>query len=112
MALIFQATAHAIRGEQEAMEARIAEAVSLAPDDPDVLGCSWGRSRATFSAAGRASPLRPTPEMAAGAELLLSSPAAIAPPFLGVWPLLGALLDRDAGDAALPGAIRARAPGT
>ena len=49
LALIFQATAHAIRGEQEAMEARIAEAISLAPDDPDVLGCPWGHCRATFS---------------------------------------------------------------
>jgi DNA-binding NarL/FixJ family response regulator len=39
--------------------------------------------------------------MAAGAELLLSSPATIAPPFLGLWPLLGALLDRDAADAAV-----------
>ena len=39
-------------------------------------------------------------QMAAGAELLLT-PATIAPPFLGLWPLLGALLDRDAGDAAL-----------
>ena len=38
--------------------------------------------------------------MATGAGLLLSSPATIAPPFLGLWPLLGALLDRDAADAA------------
>ena len=53
MALIFQATAHAIRGEEAEMEARIAEAVSLAPDDQDVLGCAWGHCRATFSPAGR-----------------------------------------------------------
>jgi DNA-binding NarL/FixJ family response regulator len=100
MALIFQATAHAIRGEQEAMEARIAEATSLAPDDPDVLGCSWGHCRATFSMLAER-PGAAHAQMAAGAELLLSSPATIAPPFLGLWPLLGALLDRDAADAAV-----------
>ena len=100
MALIFQATAHAICGEQEAMEARIAEAISLAPDDPDVLGCSWGHCRATLSTLAEHL-AEAHAEMAAGAELLLSSPATIAPPFLGLWPLLGALLDRDAGDAAL-----------
>ncbi len=38
--------------------------------------------------------------MSAGAELLLGSPATISPPFLGMWPLLGALLDRDAEQAA------------
>ena len=99
MALIFQATAHAIRGEQEAMEARIAEAISLAPDDPDVLGCSWGHCRATSVPAGRGPRRGPRADGDRGraaAEL----PGAIAPPFLGLWPLLGALLDRDAGDAA------------
>jgi DNA-binding CsgD family transcriptional regulator len=39
-------------------------------------------------------------QMTTGARLLLSSPATIAPPFLGLWPLLGALLDRDAEAAA------------
>jgi DNA-binding CsgD family transcriptional regulator len=38
--------------------------------------------------------------MATGAGLLLGSPATIAPPFLGLWPLLGALLDRDAEGAS------------
>jgi DNA-binding CsgD family transcriptional regulator len=99
MALIFQATAHAIRGEQEAMEARIAEAISLTPDDPDVLGCAWGHCRATLSLlAGDLDEAHA--QMTTGAGLLLSSPATIAPPFLGVWPLLGALLDRGAGEAA------------
>ena len=42
MALIFQATAHAIRGEQEAMEARIAEAVALAPRRPGRAGLRLG----------------------------------------------------------------------
>jgi DNA-binding CsgD family transcriptional regulator/tetratricopeptide (TPR) repeat protein len=99
MALIFQATAHAIRGETPDMEARIAEAVSLAPADQDVLGCAWGHCRAT--AALLATDLEAAhAQMAAGADLLLSSPATIAPPFLGLWPLLGALLDRRAQDAA------------
>ena len=100
MALIFQATAHAIRGEEGPMEDKIAEAVALAPDDPDVLGCAWGHCRATFwllAADLGAAHAR----MTTGAGLMLSSPATIAPPFLGLWPLLGALLGRDAaGDAA------------
>jgi DNA-binding CsgD family transcriptional regulator len=95
MALIFQATAHAIRGEKEKMEARIADAIALAPRDQDVLGCAWGHCRATFSLLaedlGEAHA-----QMETGAALLLSSPATIAPPFLGLWPLLGATLDRDA----------------
>ncbi len=99
MALIFQATAHAIRGEREAMEARIADAVTLAPADEDVLGCAWGHCRATFSLlAGDLAEAHA--QMTTGATLMLSSPATIAPPFLGLWPLLGALLDRDAAGAA------------
>jgi DNA-binding CsgD family transcriptional regulator len=99
MALIFQATAHAIRGEEQDMEATIAEAVSLAPADQDVLGCAWGHCRATVSLL--ATDLSEAhAQMAAGGALLLSSPATIAPPFLGLWPLLGALLDRDAEDTA------------
>ena len=104
MALIFEATAHAIRGEREAMEARIADAVALAPADEDVLGCAWGHCRATYSLlAGDLGEAHS--QMATGAALMLSSPATIAPPFLGLWPLLGAVLDRDAADAA----ARARA---
>ena len=99
MALIFQATAHAIRGEEGPMEDRIAEAVALAPGDQDVTGCAWGHCRATFcllAADLDAAHAR----MTTGAGLLLSSPATIAPPFLGLWPLLGALLGRDAAAAA------------
>jgi DNA-binding CsgD family transcriptional regulator len=99
MALIFQATAHAICGEQQDMEARIAEATALAPDDPDVLGCSWGHCRATFSLLAE-NLEEAYAQMTTGAGFLLSSPATIAPPFLGVWPLLGALLDREADSAA------------
>ncbi len=100
MALIFQATAHAIRGEEQDMEARIAEAVALAPADQDVLGCAWGHCRATSSLL--ATDLdQAYAQMATGAGLILSSPATTAPPFLGLWPLLGALLDRDAEEAAV-----------
>ena len=99
MALIFEATAHAVRGEEGPMEDRIAEAVALAPDDQDVLGCAWGHCRATFSLlAGDLDAAHA--RMTTGAGLLLSSPATIAPPFLGLWPLLGALLGRDAASAA------------
>ena len=99
MALIFQATAHAIRGEQEAMEAMITEAISLAPDDPDVVGCAWGHCRATLSLLAEDLD-EAHAQMTTGAGLLLGSPAAIAPPFLGLWPLLGALLGRAPGEAA------------
>jgi DNA-binding CsgD family transcriptional regulator len=81
------------------MEDTIAEAMALAPDDQDVLGCAWGHCRATFwllAADLGAAHAR----MTTGAGLMLSSPATIAPPFLGLWPLLGALLGRDAADAA------------
>ena len=121
MALIFQATAHAIRGEEGPMEDRIAEAVALAPGDQDVTGCAWGHCRATFcllAADLDAAHAR----MTTGAGLLLSSPATIAPPFLGLWPLLGALLGRnaagDAPDAPVmrpvprPGSGPPTAPGT
>jgi DNA-binding CsgD family transcriptional regulator len=100
MALIFQATAHAIRGEEGPMEDRIAEAVALAPGDRDVTGCAWGHCRATFCLLA-ADLYAAHARMTTGAGLLLSSPATIAPPFLGLWPLLGALLGRDAADAAV-----------
>ena len=99
MALIFQATAHAIRGEEAEMQARIADAISLAPRDQDVLGCAWGHCRATFSLLAEEIDAAHA-QMETGAGLLLSSPATIAPPFLGLWPLLGAALDRGAQDAA------------
>ena len=99
MALIFQATAHAIRGEQEAMGARIADAVSLAPVDQDVLGCASGHCRATFCLlAGDLDQAHA--QMTAGAGRLLGSAAAIAPPLPGLWPLLRAVLDRNAAGAA------------
>ena len=108
MALIFQATAHAIRGEEQDMEARIAEAVALAPADQDVLGCAWGHCRATLSLLA-ADLGEAHARMATGAALILSSPATIAPPFLGLWPLLGALLGRDAARPR-PGSGRPRHP--
>jgi DNA-binding CsgD family transcriptional regulator len=99
MAVIFQATAHAIRGENKEMEASIAEAVALAPADQDVLGCAWGHCRATASLLAGDLP-EAHAQMSTGAALLLSSPATIAPPFLGLWPLLSAVLDVGAADAA------------
>jgi DNA-binding CsgD family transcriptional regulator len=91
MALIFQGTAHAILGERDEMEASVGEAISLAPGDPDVLGCAQGHCRATSRLL--ADDLEGAYElMAEGALAILSSPAAISPPFLGLWPLLGAVL--------------------
>ena len=111
MALIFQATAHAIRGEEPQMEARIAEAIALAPGDQDVVGCAWGHCRAT-SCLLAADLGEAHARMATGAAMILSSPATTAPPFLGLWPLLGALLGRDADDAAAaPATRRGRGPG-
>ena len=81
------------------MEARITDAIALAPQDQDVLGCAWGHCRATFSLLAE-EPGEAHAQMTTGAALLLSSPATIAPPFLGLWPLLGAALDRDADAAA------------
>lgn len=99
MALIMQAAAHAIRGEREEMEARIAEASDLAPVDRDVLGGAWGYCRATMSLLAEDRE-QAYAQMEAGAESLLSGPAAFAPPFLGLWPLLGAALGRDAASAS------------
>jgi DNA-binding CsgD family transcriptional regulator len=98
MALIFEATAHAIHGDEPKMEAAITEAVELAPDDPDVVGCSWGHCRATLSLlADRLDDAYE--QMTTGAQHLLDAPAAISPPYLGMWPLLAALLGRGGEDA-------------
>ena len=53
MALIFQATAHAIRGEEGPMEDRIAEAVALAPGDQDVTRLRLGALPGHVLPAGR-----------------------------------------------------------
>jgi tetratricopeptide (TPR) repeat protein len=45
MALVHQAAAYAQRGEVPQMEACLAEAVTLAPDDLDVQGSAWGHCR-------------------------------------------------------------------
>jgi DNA-binding CsgD family transcriptional regulator len=105
MALIFQATAHAIRGESAEMEASIAEAIALAPGDPDVLGSSWGHCRATYSLLAEHLD-EAYAQMTTGAALLLSSPATIAPPFLGLWPLLGVLLGEDIDAEAAAARVR------
>jgi DNA-binding CsgD family transcriptional regulator len=87
MALMYQAAAHAQRGQGEEMEACLAEVLALAPDDLDVQGCAWGHCRATLSllAEDRA---RALTEMSTGAQFLQQSPATVAPPFLGLRVLL------------------------
>jgi len=99
MALIMQACAHASRGERDRMEAAIAEALELAPKDRDVLGGAWGYCRATLSLLDEERE-RAWTQMETAASLLPSSPAAFAPPFLGLWPLLGAALGHDCDSAA------------
>jgi len=98
-ALVGQAAAHAIRGERAEMEARLAEAVTLAPEDRDVLGSAWGRCRATLSMLDEDLD-RAWSEMDEGARLMLVTSAGPAAPFLGMWPLLGAVLGRDVAAAA------------
>jgi len=100
MALIMEANAHAIRGEAGEMEARIAEAIALAPADRDVAGGAWGYCRATLALLDEDLE-QAWQQMSRGAEALLSRPAAFAPPFLGLWPLLGAVLGYDAASAAV-----------
>ena len=99
MALIFQATAHAIRGEQQDMEAQHRRGCRARPRRPRRARLRRG------TLPGHTSLLADHLEeahaqMTTGAALLLSSPATIAPPFLGLWPLLGALLGQDAATAA------------
>jgi DNA-binding CsgD family transcriptional regulator/tetratricopeptide (TPR) repeat protein len=98
-ALVGEAAAHAIRGDRQEMEARIAEAVALAPEDRDVLGSAWGRCRATLSMLEEDLD-QAWSEMDEGARLMLVTSAGPAAPFLGLWPLLGAVLGRDAAAAA------------
>ncbi|GIJ75487.1 helix-turn-helix transcriptional regulator [Virgisporangium ochraceum] len=87
MALVLRATAHAQRGEDGEMEACLAEALALAPDDPDVHGSAWGHCRATSSLLAEHRQ-RAMIEMTTGARLLQRSPATVAPPFLGMRVLL------------------------
>jgi DNA-binding CsgD family transcriptional regulator/tetratricopeptide (TPR) repeat protein len=108
MALVYQGTAHAQRGEGEPMEARLAEALTLAPDDLDVNGCAWGHCRATLSLLAE-DRRRALAEMATGARFLRRSPATVAPPFLGLQVLLLAVEDDQA--AALAEAERVRGSG-
>jgi DNA-binding CsgD family transcriptional regulator len=90
--------AHAMRGERAEMEACITEAVSLMPEDRDTLGCAWGRCRATLSMLEDDLD-RAWSDMDSGATLMLVTSAGPAAPFLGLWPLLGAVLGRDADEA-------------
>jgi DNA-binding CsgD family transcriptional regulator/tetratricopeptide (TPR) repeat protein len=92
MALVHQAAAHAQRGQVEEMEACLADALELAPDDLDVRGSAWGHCRATVSLLPE-DRARARAEMTTGARLLQQSPATVAPPFLGLRVLLLALDD-------------------
>jgi hypothetical protein len=107
MALLLEATAHAQRSEVEEREARLAEALALAPDDPDVQGCAWGHCRATSSLLVE-DRTRALAEMTAGARLLQRSPATVAPPFLGLRVLLLAV---DGDDSARSAAEHVRGSG-
>jgi DNA-binding CsgD family transcriptional regulator len=95
MALVHQAAAHAQQGQAQEMEACLAEALALAPDDLDVHGCAWGHCRATSSLLAEDRPQAMT-EMTTGARLLQRSPATVAPPFLGLRVLLLAVDGDDA----------------
>jgi DNA-binding CsgD family transcriptional regulator len=108
MALVMQAAAHAQQGDARLMEARLAEALALAPDDLDVQGSAWGHCRATLSLLAEERG-RALAEMTLGARLLQRSSATVAPPFLGLHVLLLAV-DGD-GDEARREAERVRASG-
>ena len=97
--VIFQAAGHAARGEQAEMEARIAEAIELAPADAHVCASADGRCRATLALLDEDLE-RAWAHLDAGAGLLLGKADAPAAPFLGLWPLLGAVLGREAASAA------------
>jgi DNA-binding CsgD family transcriptional regulator/tetratricopeptide (TPR) repeat protein len=97
--LIMEAAGHAERGDRAAMEARIAEAVGLAPADDHVVASADGRCRATLALLEEDLE-QAWPYLDSGAELLLASSAGASPPFLGLWPLLGAVLGKDAAGAA------------
>jgi DNA-binding CsgD family transcriptional regulator/tetratricopeptide (TPR) repeat protein len=108
MALVLEAAAHAQQGDTGSMEACLAQAHALAPDDLDVQGSAWGHCRATSSllAEERA---RALTEMTVGARLLQRSSATVAPPFLGLRVLLLAV--DGAEDEVRQEADRVRASG-
>jgi DNA-binding CsgD family transcriptional regulator/tetratricopeptide (TPR) repeat protein len=94
-ALVFQASALAILGRRDEMEACLAQACELAPDDPHILASAWGRCRATLSMLDEDLD-QAWVHLDTGAELLLV-PFGPAAPFLGLWALLGALLGKEVG---------------
>jgi len=108
MALLHQAAAHAQLGRPGQMEACLAEALALAPDDLDVQGCAWGHCRATASVLAEERGQALT-QMATGARLLQRSPATVAPPFLGLRVLLLAVDGADATARAEGERVRASA---
>src|SRR5262249_16777461 len=100
-ALLWNAAAHAIRGERADMEAMIAEAMDVTGrDDIDVaVGCAWGRCRAMISLLDENLD-QAFAEMTNGADLLLPCPCEPAPQFVGLWPLLAAMLGKNGAQTA------------
>lgn len=97
MALAVQAVAYALRGERDAMEAKISEAMAAAPGDPEVAALCW-EGRATLSLldenVGRAET-----ELETEMEYLRSCPK-LPLPGRGLWALLRMVRENN-GDAAL-----------
>ena len=106
-ALLMQANSHALRGEADLMEARIAEALAAAhePDVAELEGWAWGRCRATLCLHDEDRELA-CDYLETGATLVLATPAPSSPPFLGLWPLLSAALGRE-GAASAAAQVRA-----
>jgi DNA-binding CsgD family transcriptional regulator len=98
MALLWQAAGYAQRGERDAMEAKIAEALALAGEDPDAAGMAWGWCRAVSSLldgdrAGAAT------QLDLAVDFLKRSPAMNPWGFRGLWALLRTLNGQDGAAA-------------
>jgi DNA-binding CsgD family transcriptional regulator len=98
LVLVVEGAAHGWRGEMGEMEARIAEALELAPDAPDVAGVAWMVARGVSSLIVE-NRERATAELDAGMESFRLTPTAPAPQ-RGLWALLRAVEDID-GEAAV-----------
>lgn len=100
VALLWLAGAHALRGAAAEMEAVLAEASAIDPDDQRIRADSWGRVRAIYHAVREErAALRAALDTAA--ELARSAPQTRSL-FLGrtLWAVLHALDDADLGAAA------------
>ncbi len=95
MTLLRQAQCHAVLDDAKQMESCIAQALALAPGDPEIGAGAWGQCRATLSLLreNRARALR---ELATGAEFVRGRPDALLWVFRGLWAVVAAVEDRDA----------------